>query len=135
MASLGRPGSATTMFSPPWLAISASATPEESTRWRMISIAWLISSVLICDPSSVRGVRMICVPPSRSSARFGAQEAVENLVPASTDPKIATMTSSRNTNVRSGRTVDLLRVANEVFSLAGATDRATISRNGRVRRS
>jgi len=33
------------MFDPPWLVISASATPEASTRWRMTSIACAMASI------------------------------------------------------------------------------------------
>ena len=39
VSSLGLPGSATTILPPLWLVISASATPEESTRCRMTSMA------------------------------------------------------------------------------------------------
>ncbi len=35
----GDPGMPTTIWFEPWLVISASATPEESMRWRMMLIA------------------------------------------------------------------------------------------------
>ena len=71
---LGVPGSETTMFCPPCREICASATPEASTRWRMISMAWLTSSSVISEPSDVVGVKMIWVPPSRSSASPGIMD-------------------------------------------------------------
>ena len=71
VSGLGAPGSETTMFCPPWREICASETPEASTRWRMTSMASLTFSSVISDPSAVVGVRMIWVPPSRSSARPG----------------------------------------------------------------
>ena len=37
----GVPGRLTTTLRPDWVLISASATPEPSTRWRMIATAWL----------------------------------------------------------------------------------------------
>ena len=59
VSSDGLPGSPTTMLRPPCELISASATPEASTRWRMIWMAWLTSDRLMSDPSVVTGVRMI----------------------------------------------------------------------------
>ena len=97
---LGRPGRATTMFSWPWLVISASATPDASTRWRITEIAWSMSSDVTWEPSVVRGVRMSCVPPSRSSASCGVAVASEKRVPARMVPMSA-MTST--TSVTSGR--------------------------------
>ena len=98
----GCPGSATTMLLPLWLVISASATPEESTRWRITSIAWAIVSTVTSSPFSATGVRMICVPPSRSSARFGVHDASDHLVPAAMVPKSAKMRMPSTTSVRTG---------------------------------
>ena len=74
------------MFWPPWLVISASETPEESTRWRITSIAWSMSSGVTSAPFSTWGSRMIWVPPSRSRARFGVQLASDHLTPAARVP-------------------------------------------------
>ena len=41
-SAVGVPGIDTTMFLPPWVAISASETPLASMRWRMMSTAWSI---------------------------------------------------------------------------------------------
>ena len=41
-SGVGVPGMATTMFCPPRVEISASATPFASMRWRMMSTAWSI---------------------------------------------------------------------------------------------
>lgn len=73
VSSLGLPGSATTMLLPPWLEISASATPEASTRWRMMSIAWSMAWFVTCSPPVVTGSRMISVPPWRSRASSGVR--------------------------------------------------------------
>src|SRR5660398_70424 len=55
----------------PWVEISASATPDASTRLRMISTAWAISDGSICELSVVRAWRMIWRPPARSRPRPG----------------------------------------------------------------
>ena len=75
VSSSGCPGRPTRMLLAPCLVTSASVTPVPLTRWRMISTAWSIDSGGMSSVSSAAGVRMICVPPSRSSARFGVQEA------------------------------------------------------------
>ena len=89
------------MLPPPWLVISASATPEASTRWRMIEIAWLMTSGVTVSLPSVTGVRMICVPPSRSSASLGVQVASDQVTPAK---RMANMTTAAVPNVMSVRT-------------------------------
>jgi len=103
VASLGLPGRATTMLFPPWLVICASATPDESTRCRMMSIAWVIVELVTFDASVVVGVRMICVPPSRSRASFGVAVAVDHCTPATMAANRATIRTPRVTNVRIGR--------------------------------
>src|SRR5690625_4450750 len=115
------------MLAAPWRVISASATPEASTRWRMISMAWSMSSAVISPspPSasaSSRGVRISWTPPSRSSASPGAKDA-----PLSSpwtcwamtiEPNRAATRTSRVTILRSGRGAV---VANAVFSLVWST--------------
>ena len=65
------PGIDTTMFWPPWVAISASDTPLASMRWRMMSTAWSTwPSLMVSVPSSA-GSSTISVPPSRSRPRRG----------------------------------------------------------------
>src|SRR5690625_3803261 len=120
------------MLFSPCRVISASATPDASTRWRMISMAWSTSSVVISPspPSasvSSRGVRMSWTPPSRSSASPGAKDA-----PLSSpwtcwamtiEPNRAATRTSRVTILRSGRGAV---VANAVFSLLSTRSGATV---------
>jgi hypothetical protein len=76
-----------TMLLPPCVVISASETPLASTRWRMIETAWASCSLVGPEeaPSSC-GARMICVPPSRSSASFGLHEPLLNATLAALPP-------------------------------------------------
>ncbi|MDI2021143.1 hypothetical protein PJL18_01661 [Paenarthrobacter nicotinovorans] len=77
----GVPGRLTTTLRPDCVLISASATPEPSTRWRMIATAWFSCSSLMSLAPSTRGARIIWVPPSRSNASLGAQLAWPVITP------------------------------------------------------
>lgn len=57
----------------PAVATSASATPNESTRLRMMLTAWFSAAfeILPWEPLATRGVRMTLVPPSRSRPSRG----------------------------------------------------------------
>ena len=79
--SSSSPGMRTTTFDPSVL-ISASATPDASTRCRMIDTAWSSCSCETDWPVSTLGSRMICVPPSRSRASFGVHEPPPQITPA-----------------------------------------------------
>jgi hypothetical protein len=103
VSSDGVPGMATTMFCPPWLEISASETPEPSTRLRMISMACLTSLSSSAEPSVVRGARMTCVPPSRSSASRGTKLADPPATPPTRMPPRAMRMMRKPSRVRPGR--------------------------------
>ena len=65
------PGIEMTMLSPA-VVTSDSATPKLSTRLRMIATAWSSESFGTApEPLAFRGVRMMLVPPSRSSPSRG----------------------------------------------------------------
>jgi hypothetical protein len=68
----------------------------------MTSIACWICADDTSSPLSATGVRMICVPPSRSRARFGVHVAVDHLVPAAMVPSSAKMMKPSTTSVRTG---------------------------------
>ena len=96
VALSGVPGMETTTLVPPWVLISASETPAESMRWRMIVTAWFSCSAVTVFPFSSFGARMICVPPSRSNASFGAQLPFCQRMPAPLSiVKPATITRSQ----------------------------------------
>jgi hypothetical protein len=90
------------MLDPPWELISASATPDESTRCRMTSIAWAMVSEVTRDSSWATGARMSCVPPSRSRASLGVQVASDSLVPAKIAPNTATVITASVSRMRAG---------------------------------
>ena len=68
---VGISGMLTTMLRSPWVVTSAPETPPASTRWTMMSRAWFSCSAETVWPASVRGSRMIWVPPSRSRPSLG----------------------------------------------------------------
>jgi hypothetical protein len=96
VALSGVPGIETTTFWSPCVVISASETPLASMRSRMIDTAWLSCSPVTSWPSSSWGARMICVPPSRSSANFGVHDHPAKATPAPLMPtRRAMMTVSQ----------------------------------------
>src|SRR5918993_733848 len=74
---VGISGMLTTMLRSPWVVTSAPETPPASTRWTMMSRAWLSCSAETLWPAVVCGSKMIWVPPSRSSPSFGLSWAVD----------------------------------------------------------
>src|SRR5665648_1186797 len=72
VALSGLPGSETTMLLP-WVVTSASATPDPSTRARMMSTAFWTWPGLIAWLPTTLGSRISCVPPCRSSPSFGVR--------------------------------------------------------------
>ena len=101
----GWPGRDTTMLSVPMEVISASATPEASTRLRMMLIASVMSALVtsLSEPSALVGVRISWVPPSRSSARLGVRPAPRVACPTSRAQTPMTTTMSRVMSERAGR--------------------------------
>lgn len=100
VSSSSSPGMATTMFCPPCVLISASETPEASTRWRMIVTAWSSCSCETVWPLSVFGARIICVPPSRSSASFGVHDPPPHITPAALMANRPTMMTASQERLR-----------------------------------
>ncbi len=101
VAASGSPGRLTTMLLPPCVVISASETPLASTRWRMMETACASCSLVGPEeaPSSC-GARMICVPPSRSSASLGLHEPLLNATLAALPPARRPMMTSSQMSLR-----------------------------------
>ena len=103
---VGVPGMDTTMFLPPWVAISASETPLASMRCRMMSTAWSIWPELTCWLFSSTGSRTISVPPSRSRPSRGVEEPLpQAAMPPARAPRLRTMISSASRCRRADRFV------------------------------
>ncbi len=68
------PGTVMTSWSAPSTCTCAPATPEPLTRRSMMSLAWFIASRDGVDPSAVRALSVILVPPWRSMPSFGVLE-------------------------------------------------------------
>ena len=68
------PGTVITRFLVPSIWISAPVTPEPLTRLSMIVLACCIWSRVGSEPSRVRAVSVILVPPCRSMPNFGVLE-------------------------------------------------------------
>src|SRR6218665_3240363 len=75
----------------PWVTISASLTPEASTRWRIIRTARFSWSAVAVWPDSSLGARTISVPPSRSSPSLGVHDPFAHSTPARLIPARRTM--------------------------------------------
>src|SRR5699024_2446689 len=103
VSSSGLPGRFTTMLRSPWVVISASETPVESTRCRMMDTACSSCSLLMSVSSDTCGSRMIDVPPSRSSASFGDVVASEKTTPAAMIPPSTRVTIVSHRKRRPGR--------------------------------
>src|SRR6185312_5650931 len=101
VSSSAGPGICTTIWLPAWVLMSDSPTPEASTRCRMIVAACVIWSLVGAAPSGVLACRMICVPPCRSSASSGTQDASLNTyTPRALKPNRTAMTRSRPSRAR-----------------------------------
>ncbi len=70
------PGSATTIWSSPWVWISGSATPNESTRLRMISTDRSMASGVTWASSVASPCRITSTPPWRSSPSTAGRSAM-----------------------------------------------------------
>jgi hypothetical protein len=107
------PGTDTTIVFEPWVVTSDSATPEPSTRDRMISTAVFNASGVTSPPSVWLAVRVIDVPPCRSSPSRGLAGPSR----ANIRPPRATTTSRKMMRVRPGC---------EALVGGGATERCSL---------
>ncbi len=111
----GTPGMETTTLRPDWVVISASETPEPSTRSRMISTAWSSCSCVASEPPCTRGARIIWVPPSRSRASFGAKVDFPPSTPVTRmAAEMRKITPSHSRDLRAcliGPVVDIVRLS------------------------
>ncbi len=105
VSSMFLPGRETTMLFEPWVVISASATPEPSTRARMIFRASSIVAGVICPdwPGCGTAFSTNSVPPSRSRASFGVHWAVLQMTPPATRPYSRADRAPSTPRVRQGR--------------------------------
>src|SRR4051812_39537573 len=102
----------------------------------MTSIAWSTSSWVTWELSVVLGLRISCVPPSRSSASFGASDAglscpLVSWTPATSEPSRAMTSTARRISFRPGRGL-FGRCATGVFSRAGLCRRPGPAETGRA---
>ena len=93
------PGTVMTSWLLPWICTCAPATPDPLTRVSMIERAWFIASPDGAEPSCVRAVMVMLVPPCRSMPSLGDFEPGVN----NTSAYIRTMSPRNTARYRPGR--------------------------------